>query len=68
MHFEIAINMVLHEKTNITAYIAEPLKVSKWVLHMQFGYVVAKLNEVARFKAFLTLKMLYTGCSTKEAI
>ena len=35
---------------------------------MEFGQLVSKENQQAKFKAFSTLQMIYTGCSMKGAI
>ena len=35
---------------------------------MELGQLVSNENQEIRFKTFSTLKMLYTGCSTKGAI
>ena len=35
---------------------------------MEFGQLVSNENQQAKFKAFTTLQMIYTGCSMKGAI
>ena len=35
---------------------------------MEFGQLVSNENQQERFKTFSTLKIIYTGCSIKEAI
>ena len=35
---------------------------------MEFEQLVSNQNQQARFKMFSALKMIYTGCSVKEAI
>ena len=40
----------------------------KWLLHMYFGLIMTKQNKKTRIRTLYILKMLYTGCSTKEVI
>ena len=35
---------------------------------MEFGQLVSNENQQAKFKAFSTLQMIYTGCSMKGVI
>ena len=41
---------------------------NKWVLHILVGWIVANQNKSARIRTLSILKILYTGCSTKDAI
>ena len=61
--------MVLHEGSNITASFAERLEFHE---NLTFPHALwinnDKLNKTTRIKTTYILKMLYTGCSTNEAI
>ena len=60
---------MLHERSNIIASFTELLKFQeKLILHMEFGSILANQNKKTRMNTLYILKMLYTGCSTKEAI
>ena len=39
---------------------------SKWLLHMQFGLVVANQNQKTKIKTLYILKAVYTGCSINK--
>ena len=69
MHFEKAIYRVLHERSNITASFVEHLEFHE-NLTFPHGLWINndKSNKTTRIKTTYILKMLYTGCSTKEAI
>ena len=41
---------------------------NKWLLQKHFGWVVVNQNRKNRIKRLYILKLLYTGCSTKEVI
>ena len=57
---------MLHERSNITAPFAEHLQFpEKRILHIQTWQ---KKIKKTRIRALYIFKVLYTGCSTKEAI
>ena len=41
---------------------------NRWLLHWQFGLIVANQNKRTKTRALYILKMLNTWCSTEEAI
>ena len=41
---------------------------NKLLLHLKFGLTVANQNKKAKTRTLYILKMLYTWCSTEEAI
>ena len=38
-----------------------------WLLYINVGHIMTNQNQKTKIRALYILKMLYTGCSTKEA-
>ena len=41
---------------------------NKWLLYVNFGWTVANRDQKTKIRRIYILKMLYTWCSTKEAV
>ena len=60
---------MLHERSNITGSFAECLEVHENLTFPHAFWINSdKSNKATRIRTTYILKMLYTGCSTNEAI
>ena len=60
---------VLHERSNITACFAEHLEVQENLTFTHSLWISSgKSKQKTKIRTLYILKMLYAGCSTKDAI